>query len=283
MHRVVFLTCTLLACGGDSDPAAPTTTTTTTTTEAEETADTATGTVDNGFDPGIWAVALIQFGVDAEARQAIQTKGYDDNGLPIDLPITMQLLLVDDDIQPEDALDATNSCNVWMTHPGPIDAVKGGWPDAAGAWVGFEMPDDATVTADCDNANDAAYASIADTVLNQTWGFGLNVINDEVLDLVEQVVTAEAFAEIEATSVGGGFHSPLLSLYGKEPPPGEYDPNGFSQGFRIDLKTKTWILDKTGYPEAIPKEEIQTKGFVASGFYQSITVTSYSEPSVLLQ
>lgn len=236
-------------------------------------------TTHDGFQPYAFAVVASQFALDPATLQVTGATTLDGGGLPVELPISLTILVTD--VTGAETSDFTdeNHCTVQLTHPGPLPYAA--WTGEAGAWSGFEI-DTSVGTTDCGRLDfpPSWGDNPVDQVTKWVWGAGVNPITDATLELL-----GPGWESLEPVLVGAGYHWQNLAAFPASDNQPEYEDGyldvGFGYAWRID-ESGLLVTDGAGEPVAVTVDEVAASGDGARAWYDLQMLRLLYPASILL-
>jgi hypothetical protein len=228
------------------------------------------------FEPEYFGVFGV-FAIDEATGDAVGSEGFDPyTGAPMHFPVQVTLLLTDTNGL-YGAVTPYNQCMINISHEGPLS--RSTWSDEMGLWTGFQLPDDAEITHDCNNLEGAAWAGVdLNTEIGKwSWGLGVEEIDEELAAQAEYGVGAQTWAELEPAMIGGGYYWNGLSIAYPGDFPDDYMDVGFAVANEIN-ESFEWQLDMTGYPILLDGEDIPLD---PTGYYPGVAPAAYEIYSFL--
>lgn len=261
MHRLLVAAAVVAGCSGNDGDGTISPPTTPTIPE-DTSAPIDTSPAELAVDAAYFLVTA-RFAFDATTQQHVE---FADPGTGLQ-PLQLAVTLMDTSIAYTGVLDATNSCEVVLEFPGPKPIAS--WVAANGAWIGLDVPGDATVRDGCrDYILPSSFAGDPAAAVSQwSWGIGVGPLDEDVEEQLRYALPASEWAALEPYIVGGALVSPLFaSTSGGD----GLTTAGFSLAYEVDGNFEIEV-GGTGNAIPIPKEDVQgttTGGTVATGYYE---------------
>lgn len=217
------------------------------------------------LDPEFF-IPLAFFAYDENTQTAV---GYTDSstGSTVNWRPTMWILLFSEDAF---SVGFTPETSCLVALESPDDLTRSAWEPTVGAWVGFEMPANKTVTTDCMNLADRWGADPSTQIASWAWGFGINDMDPDTLQQIEDNSDPVEFAAEEPYFIGGGAYTDALDGWitqGGEPiAPDSYAANGTANASEVDDSFVVQV-DALGDPVRLLAVDVQQVGGVATGQY----------------
>lgn len=226
-------------------------------TTEEPTADTGTEPLDLGpFSPDLFELNAF-FAFD---EKAVRFSNYaiPDQGLA---PIAFGVTFYD--------IARNLGCRVLFQIDGAPTESK--WVDKQGAWVGLDVPDDATIVNGCEGYEfpdlfEDQEEGVLFHVRKWDWAFGLGQLDPDVSDGLMNSVSPAQWAAIQPFLIGGFFYSNTFA--DADFAVDGYTDIGTAIGYEVDGNFQI-DTDGTGNAIPIPRERVNLPDGVATGYYEA--------------
>lgn len=239
-----------------------------------------TTTGHDGFQPYAFAVTAATFGLDADALEVVSVTGTDASGAPVDLPISVTVLVTDVSGAQTGTFTDENHCTVVLENDGPLPYAA--WTGDAGAWFGFEIAS-ATGTTDCGALDFPPEwgENPVEHVTKWIWGAGINPLTEDTIDLLGAV-----YPQLAPWIVGSGYHWEDLAAFTASENQEEYEDGyidvGFAYAYEVD-EMGALVVDGAGNPVLLPSDDVAASGNGATAWYELQNLRLLYPASVLLE
>ena len=237
-----------------------------------------------GFRPAYFGVSTASFGYDAQRQVAVPIVYVDDEGDEAVLPISISVLILDQEAASSGELTESNHCEVVMTSMDTLPMAS--WTDAAGAWFAFELSASLGSTSCQTLSFDPSVwgGGVHSHVTKWVWGAGLNALTDDAIQGLGQ--TYEAMVPwVE----GGGYYWEALPDFtdaddvegGLPFDEDGYLDSGITFAYAVEEDSLTLVLEE-GEKVLRPATTMwEADGRVATAYYE-VQVNRFLSPAQLL-